>query len=178
MPHLPCLSQLLIGDGNVSKFSSSLGIDLLGEHKVLSPQALSPCFLYLINLNGFGMYYQYVDLGFLITSLSFKAICLTANLLLEEIIWLFLGFIMYLKKKWLHTSGFKMISTGNSFSVENQISHRAAFSFFVTKFSDLITLLPSHFVLFKCNNTNITNLVFPNPFAHSLSTMILSAIKI
>lgn len=37
LPHLPCIFQLLIGDENVSKFSSSQGIDPLGEHKVLTP---------------------------------------------------------------------------------------------------------------------------------------------
>lgn len=39
LPHLPYIFQLLIGDGTVSKFSPFLGIDLLGEHKVLTLQA-------------------------------------------------------------------------------------------------------------------------------------------
>lgn len=39
-------------------------------------------------------------------------------------------------------------------------------------------LLPEPFILFNCNNANITNLVSPNSFVHSLSTMVLSAIKI
>lgn len=80
-----------------------------------------------------------------------------------------------------HLRIYNDVSTGNGFSVENLISHRAAYSLFKKKkknFSDSITLLPGHLVLFKCNNTNITNLVSPNSFAYSLSTMVLSAIKI
>jgi len=49
---------------------------------------------------------------------------------------------------------------------------------FSLQISDLITLLPEHLVLFKCNDTNIANVVSLRSCVHLLSTKVLSAIKI